>query len=70
MQQWGERRVRVPAPEPRRGHGAGTTGSALSFTYGLTAKESALYLKLPVGKELGQEGNDLALVAAVPIPPR
>jgi uncharacterized protein DUF3562 len=54
----------------RRGHGAGTTGSALSFTYGLTAEESALYLKLPVGKELALEGNDLALVAAVPIPPR
>jgi len=27
-------------------------------------------LKLPVGKELALEGNDLALVAAVPIPPR
>lgn len=54
----------------RRGHGAGTTGSALSFTYGLTAEESAPYLKLPAGKTLGLDGNDLALVAAAPLPLR
>ncbi|HWM44616.1 MAG TPA: DUF3562 domain-containing protein [Burkholderiales bacterium] len=54
----------------RRGYGAGTSGSALSFTYGLTAEESAPYLKLPAGKALQREGNDLQLVAAVPFPPR
>lgn len=52
----------------RRGHGAGTSGSALSFTYGLTAEESASYLKLPAGKELRGDGNDAELVAAVPFP--
>jgi hypothetical protein len=50
----------------RRGHGAGTSGSALSFTYGLTAEESASYLKLPYGKALRGDGSDLALVATVP----
>ncbi len=54
----------------RRGYGAGTSGSALSFTYGLTAEESAPYLKLPAGKALRREGNDIQLVAAVPFPPR
>lgn len=54
----------------RRGYGAGISGSALSFTYGLTAEESASYLKLPAGKELRGEGNHLELVAAVPFPPR
>ena len=54
----------------RRGHGAGTIGSALSFTYGLSAEESASYLKLPYGKALRRDGGDLALVAAVPFPPR
>ena len=54
----------------RRGYGAGTSGSALSFTYGLTAEESAPYLKLPYGKELRSEGNDVQLVAALPFPPR
>ena len=39
----------------RRGYGAGTSGSALSFTYGLTAEESAPYLKLPCGK--GAQGR-------------
>jgi hypothetical protein len=53
----------------RRGYGAGTSGSALSFTYGLTIEESAPYLKLPAGKELRREGNDVQLVAAVPFPP-
>jgi uncharacterized membrane protein len=54
----------------KRGHGAGTSGSALSFTYGLTAEESAPYLKLPAGKELKGEGNHLTLVAAVAFPLR
>jgi hypothetical protein len=54
----------------RRGHGAGTNGSALSFTYGLSAEESAPYLKLPYGKALRGDDSNLALVAAVPFPPR
>lgn len=54
----------------RRGHGAGTGGAALSFTYGLTAEESAPYLKLPFGKELRGERNDLQLVTAVAFPSR
>ena len=49
----------------RRGHGAGTNGSALSFTYGLTAEESAPYPKLPYAKALLGDGGNLALVAAV-----
>jgi hypothetical protein len=55
----------------RRGYGAGSSsGSALSFTYGLTAEESAPYLKLPAGKELKGEGKHLTLVAAVALPLR
>jgi len=54
----------------RRGYGAGTSGNTLSFTYGLTAEESAPYLKLPVGKELKGEGKHLTLVAAVAFPLR
>jgi len=55
----------------RRGYGAGSSsGSALSFTYGLSAEESAPYLKLPAGKELSGDGNNLQLVAAVAFPPR
>lgn len=54
----------------KRGYGAGTSGSALSFTYGLTAEESAPYLKLPAGKELRPGGGSLELVAAVPFPAR
>jgi hypothetical protein len=54
----------------RRGYGAGTSDSALSFTYGLTAEESAPYLKLPYGKALRGDGSNLALGAAVPILPR
>jgi len=46
----------------RRGYGMGTSGSALSFTYGLTAEESAPYLKLPFGKTLMRDGSTLALV--------
>jgi hypothetical protein len=54
-----------------RGYGAGSSSaSALSFTYGLSAEDSAPYLKLPAGKELSGDGNDLELVAAVPFPPR
>jgi hypothetical protein len=54
-----------------RGYGAGSSAvSALSFTYGLTAEESAPYLKLPPGKELRRDGNNLQLVAAAPLPPR
>ena len=52
----------------RRGYGAGTSSrGALSFTYGLSAEESAPYLKLPPGKALSQDGN-LRLVGAVPYP--
>jgi hypothetical protein len=54
----------------RRGYGAGTSGSALSFTYGLTAEESAPYLKLPPGQELRDAGNSLELVAAATFPRR
>ena len=55
----------------RRGYGTGgSNGNALSFTYGLSAGDSAPYLKLPAGKELSGEGNKLELVAAVPLPPR
>lgn len=54
-----------------RGYGAGSSsGSTLSFTYGLSAEDSAPYLKLPAGKELSGDGNKLELVAAVPFPPR
>lgn len=54
-----------------RGYGAGSSsGSTLSFTYGLSAEESEPYLKLPAGKELRGEGKDVELVAAVPFPPR
>jgi hypothetical protein len=55
----------------RRGYGAGKSShSALSFTYGLTAEESAPYLKLPPGKALSQDGSNLQLVGAVPYPLR
>lgn len=54
----------------RRGYGAGTSGRALTFTYGLTAEESASYLNLPAGRELSGEGNSLELVAAIRFPPR
>ena len=53
----------------RRGYGAGTSvGSALSFTYGLSAEDSAPYLKLPAGQELRRDGSSLELVTAVPFP--
>jgi hypothetical protein len=54
-----------------RGYGAGSSSrSALSFTYGLSAEDSAPYLTLPPGKELRRDGDNLELVAAVPFPPR
>jgi hypothetical protein len=55
----------------RRGYGAGSSSSsALSFTYGLSAEDSAPYLQLPAGKELRRDGNNLGLVAAVPFAAR
>jgi hypothetical protein len=55
----------------RRGYGIGSAGgSALSFTDGLSAEDSAPYLKLPEGKELRHDGSHLELVAAEPFPPR
>ena len=55
----------------RRGHGTGKSNrGALSFTYGLTAEESAPYLKLPAGQVLSHDGNNLRLVAAAPYPLR
>lgn len=55
----------------RRGHGAGSSDRGpLSFTYGLSAEESAPYLKLPPGQALGQDGSDLRLVASAPFPLR
>ena len=55
----------------RRGYGAGASGgSALSFTYGLSAEDSAPYLKLPAGKELRRDGGTLELVTATPFPSR
>jgi len=48
---------------PRRGYGTGTSGgSALSFTYGLSAEDSAPYLQLPAGKALKREGDKLEMV--------
>ena len=44
----------------RQGYGV---GSALSFTYGLSAEDSAAYLDLPPGKALRREGEALELVA-------
>lgn len=54
----------------RRGYGGSASGSALSFTYGLSAEDSVPYLKLPAGKQLRGEGSSLELVAAVPVPLR
>jgi hypothetical protein len=45
------------------GHGSGNFGKGtMSFTYGLTAEESKPYLKLAPGKQLKQNGEELALV--------
>jgi len=55
----------------RRGYGAGSSGlSTLTFTYGLSAEDSVPYLKLPAGKELRGDGDDLELVIAAPFPLR
>lgn len=55
----------------RRGYGSGKSSrGALSFTYGLTAEESAPYLKLPAGQSLSREGDELRLVAVAPYPLR
>lgn len=49
-----------------RGYGASNAGrSVLSFTYGLTAEDSAPYLKLPPGRQLKMDGNTLELSPAV-----
>jgi hypothetical protein len=46
-----------------RGYGTGSSSlGAMSFTYGLSAIESELYLTLPPGKALIQDGEDLVLV--------
>lgn len=46
-----------------RGYGTGNSSrGSMSFTYGLTAQESAPYLKLPPGKALMPGEKDLALV--------
>ncbi|MDO8596477.1 MAG: ABC transporter substrate-binding protein, partial [Sulfuricaulis sp.] len=48
-----------------RGHGSGSSSRGpMSFTYGLSASESAPYLILPPGKKLVQGGKDLMLVDA------
>ena len=44
------------------GHGVGSSSrGAMSFSYGLTAQEAGLYLKLPPGKKLIRNGTALAL---------
>ena len=46
-----------------KGHGTGSYGRRpMSFTYGLTAEESAPYLKLPRGKKLAHDGKTPVLV--------
>ncbi|MGA8007594.1 MAG: ABC transporter substrate-binding protein [Burkholderiales bacterium] len=48
-----------------RGYGSGISSrGALSFTYGLSAEESAPYLALPPGKALARGGSDVKLVDA------
>ena len=48
-----------------RGYGSGISShGSMSFTYGLSANESASYLKLPRGKALRLDGKDLVLVDA------
>lgn len=50
-----------------QGYGTGSSSrGAVSFTYGLSASESAPYLTLPPDKTLRQDGKDLALVDARP----
>jgi hypothetical protein len=44
------------------GHGAGSFARGpMSFTYGLTADESRPYLKLPLGRKLEHNGENLRL---------
>jgi hypothetical protein len=44
------------------GFGVGTSAhGSLSFAYGLTPAEAAPYLKLPAGKKLLRDGDELAL---------
>ena len=44
------------------GHGAGTSSlGEMSFTYGLAADEAGRYLKLPPGKTLKRNGEELKL---------
>jgi hypothetical protein len=51
----------------RKGYGAGSYARRpMNFTYGLTAEESAPYLKLPSGKKLDLRGKAPVLVAASP----
>lgn len=46
-----------------RGYGAGTSSrGSMSFVYGLSAEEAALYLKFPAGKKLTPSGTALELV--------
>lgn len=46
-----------------RGYGVGSfSRGAMSFAYGLTAKEAGPYLKLPEGKKLTYNGTELKLV--------
>jgi len=53
-----------------RGYGTGSSSRGpMSFTYGLSAIESAPYLKLPPGKALILDGEILALVDAGQIIP-
>ncbi|MGA7986698.1 MAG: ABC transporter substrate-binding protein [Burkholderiales bacterium] len=55
-----------------RGYGSGSSSrGALSFTYGLSAEESAPYLTLPPGKVLARNIGELKLVdASQPLPAR
>jgi hypothetical protein len=46
-----------------RGYGVGSfSRGEMSFAYGLSAEEAALYLKLPEGKKLTSSGKELKLV--------
>ena len=50
----------------RKGHGfGGSSAGPLTFTYGLSAAESAPYLKAPPGKAIKLAGTELALVDGI-----
>jgi len=50
----------------RRGHGfGGTSAGPLTFTYGMSAADSAPYLKAPPGKSIKLAGTELALVDGI-----